>query len=480
MHYLEKCNPIQTWLLSMAALVMFILLPGSPFEISVFLPIIFCKIIPSKRIEIVLCYTLIFGIFFSSHLFSFHLFGFNSTNAIHNVFQGRNVTGLFEHFDTVGRVLGLVLYFIFFALLFLGFNFFFRTITFAASILLPVIIMIMFFVSEKFLSNNYVWSYAFSLAMLIFSHSVFYLFNYIRFFDKLPASKKEFFATIQPFWFFLFETPENPIIPADKNKAEQNLYLKDTLNILISSMIFKIMLTLFLTVACFILTRHWALIVNDGMLVNDILFPYFQNWREVHGLLLLLALFCMGISYLGSSFFIYGRVVVSIARLCGFHLPDYINEPWKSKSFADFFSRLMYYYNVIIINNFFYPVLDFSRRFKMEKKLRIFLCLNWALIFGGFFSRFLKDIGKVYEIGFFPALMRTALMPLPYLVLLSLAISFSYFNQNKKPAKVDLPRMIFYILVYSLIMSLNYSRAFGNLTDILHFYKKVLTLGILT
>jgi hypothetical protein len=140
----------------------------------------------------------------------------------------------------------------------------------------------------------------------------------------------------------------------------------------------------------------------------------------------------------------------------------------------------MYYYNIIIINHFFYPALEFLRRFNLSRNKKVFIALNWALIFGGFFARFLKDVWKVYKLGFVKAVVLTSSLALPYMVVLSLAVTISlYFQKKNNEKKTNIFRMFYYFFLYSLIMPLNFSMIFGGFNDVVKFYLKILTLGLL-
>ncbi|MBC7538065.1 MAG: hypothetical protein H7281_04545 [Bacteriovorax sp.] len=285
---------------------------------------------------------------------------------------------------------------------------------------------------------------------------------------------------IQPFWFLTFEAPENPVYQVEKSNEESLENSKAAAYIFTTCFIFKIMMILYMTGLNFVLTKKMSLIIDDTVLVNTLCLSLLKNWKLENAFVLILCIFSYSVSYLGSSFFIYGRVVVGLARLCGFNFPDYINSPWKSQSFADFFSRIMYYYNIIIINHFFYPALEFLRRFNLSRNKKVFIALNWALIFGGFFARFLKDIWKVYKFGFVNAITLTSRLALPYMVVLSLAVTISlYFQKKNNEKKTNIARMFFYFFLYSLIMPLNFSIILGNFNDIIRFYLKIFTLGLL-
>jgi hypothetical protein len=161
-------------------------------------------------------------------------------------------------------------------------------------------------------------------------------------------------------------------------------------------------------------------------------------------------------------------------------LPDYIDKPWRSKSFADFFSRTMYYYNIIIINFFFYPSLDFTKKFPFNKKYKMIISLVWALVFGGLFAQAMKRIHLFYTRDFLEAFAYILITTLPYLIVLSLSITVSIFLHKKtllKEENNNFTKMFLFIFLFGVINLLNYTRILGGFDGTLGFYLKVFTLG---
>jgi hypothetical protein len=479
MLYLKNLNPLILWLLSLTVLLLMIALPGSPFSLYVFIPITACFIFQRRMMEIVLISTIVLGLGLSKNFYSLHLFSYHSSDPLKIISgKGELLTSQFSSMSL--QVAGFVAYLLVFCFVFKLYKYFFKRVTLQSGFILSIFILCLIWLSQVALVAHNEAAYVFALAMLIMGRQAFYIFNYVLFFDKLSFSKEAMSSMLQPFWFLTFEIPENPTVKIDKDRDEFKKGLFDTFSIFLSILFFKILLTIYMTSLNFYLTRHYQLIIDDAQLVNNLCIAIFKNWRSENAVNLLLCVFSYSLSYLISNFFIYGRVVVGIARLCGFNLPDYINAPWKSSSFADFFSRIMYYYNIIIINHFFYPALEFLRRFKIKKETRIFISLNWALIFGGFFARFLKDIWKVYKYGFVEAVLLTLKLALPYMVVLSLAVSISlhFREKHRLSDKTNVSKMFLYILIYSFIMPLNFSIIFGNSKDMIMFYFKIITFGL--
>lgn len=481
MHNLKNSNPIFLWGLSLALLCTMLSLPDSAFHFSILFPVVLCYLFPKRSLSIVLVATLLLGIFFSQNFFSVHLFSIDSNNPIQTLYGIDYISGWSNLEIKFLNIAGFVLYLLIFALIFKLHNLLFRRGSFAASVVLPLFILGLIWVSQIGVNSHNSLAYIFALSMLVMGRQAFYIFNYIRFFGQLPKTKSEFVSTIQPFWFLQFEIPENPRNPVSMGRDSFNKSLEETFSILFSIFICKVFLVIYITFFHYFVLGKFDIILNVSDFVSSFCINVFRNWRNENAPLLLSSLFTYSFTYLFGNFFIWGRVMIVIARLCGFQLPDYINQPWKSHSFADFFARMMHYYNIIIMNHFFYPVFDFLRRFNLSKKARIFISLNWALIWGGFFARLLKDSNKVYAVGFEKALLSTVKLALPYMVVLSLTITLSLLFR-KKPVvkeKTNIPRMILYFLLYSLVASLNFSHLFGNTKDFFWFYVKIFSFGFI-
>lgn len=480
MNMVENLKPNALWFLSILILAIMVMLPGSPFPLSVFIPILAVRFLPKFKLEIVFLYAIIFGITFSNNFFSAHLYSFKSNDpeliVSGMIYAGNSLNSMGQFFS---HLMGFVLYLLIFVLIFKVFKKLFKEITLASSIFLSLTLLGILWISQVLLHFDNKIVFVVCLASLMMARHAFYLFNYVRFFNVLPKNRHEASAMIQPFWFLISAAPENPIYQIEKNATEKNDNLKGAAYIFITCVLFKMILTCYMSIVSFVLTKKFAFVIDDVELINTLVISIFKNWRNENVARLFICLFSSSVSYLGTTFFIYGRVGIGMARLCGFNLPDYINSPWKSQSFADFFSRIMYYYNIIIVNHFFYPALEFLRRFNLSRKQRVFIGINWALIFGGFISHFLKDAWKIYKFGFLKALGFTSTLALPAIVALSVSVSLSlYFQKKTTEKKTNIPRMVFYFFLYSLIMPLNFSIVFGDFQSVIQFYVKVLTFGL--
>ncbi len=484
MHFFQKykSNIFTIWLLTILMLLCVLTIPSAPFSNYIFIPIVFCKIIPRFRFGIVFLMTLVLGMFGSKNFFSMHVYNLNTNDPIVVLFGKASQMLPFIDHQIYYSILGVIVYLVIFFAICLTVKIIFRKFHFYTSTGLVFIIMSIIWASQWALSSKTALSYVFGLSAIMLAHHAFYIFNFIKFFNVVPKTKERVFALFQPFWFLTFEIPENPIMQIGKSKNDELENVRKAFYLIGSSLIFKCLLVVCMSLFYFFRFKQFVLVADESKMFFNVYIPIFSNWRSENVFLLITTIFFSSLSYLVSGFFVYGTILVGVARLCGFMLPNYIDRPWRSSSFADFFSRTMYYYNIIIINLFFYPALDFSRKFILSKKMRIFLCLNWALIFGGFFARFMKDIYQVYLLGFQGSLLKTGTTSLAYLIVLAFSVSISLYFYKKKPELENgnkIGKMLFYIFIYGLINPLNYSRVFGGIEQMLHFYLKVFSLGLI-
>lgn len=478
MHFLEKFSPLYAWIGAVILFGVITLFPGSPFSAYLILPVILCAFFPAHRQKIVFAATLFLGIFILNNFFALHIYGRDILDPFILLFQEKGEALSYSVF--MASLLAVAGYLLLNMVMFFFARRFFSKFSFPLSLTLVFIYMFLFWLSCQWLSLDSFPSIVFAMIMLMLGRHCFYFFNYLRFFRTLPQNCTQCFALFQPFWFLNFEIPENPDYEVEKQSIAYSAQATAALHILISTMGFKILLIVFTMLAGFILKGELSIYLSAEALEKELFFPLFENWRNTPVAVLYFALFSYAFSYLMTTFFIYGRVMIALAKLCGFNLPDYIDSPWKSHSFADFFSRTMYYYNLIIVNHFFFPAVEWSRRFNLKKEWRVFICLNWALIFGGFFARFLKDLFRIYRRGFFPTIDYLTKSTLFYLIVLSLAVNFSIIrNRHKKVQEGNIFKMLLFVFFYSLIMPFNLSRYFGERTDIIYFYMKLLSFGLL-
>jgi hypothetical protein len=162
------------------------------------------------------------------------------------------------------------------------------------------------------------------------------------------------------------------------------------------------------------------------------------------------------------SFFLQGYLriafnlgfAVAIARLAGFELPANFNYPWRARSFVNFFGRLLFYYNQVLMQ-IFYPLVK-SLLFPIKnKRFKIGAALFLSISFGGFLFHLgsdsaLPDLFQSSEDFFSYA--RSFL----YFSLVALLITFSTLNRKKAASMgpiVHSLKIALYLVTWSLVLS---------------------------
>lgn len=75
---------------------------------------------------------------------------------------------------------------------------------------------------------------------------------------------------------------------------------------------------------------------------------------------------------------------VAVVRFCGISTPRPVYRPFEATSFTDFFRRLMFYYNQMIVQFFLFPIAQVSSRWRMPRKPRRFFTTFLAVFSGAF------------------------------------------------------------------------------------------------
>lgn len=161
---------------------------------------------------------------------------------------------------------------------------------------------------------------------------------------------------------------------------------------------------------------------------------------------------------------IFMNSIVICARLAGIPMPSNFNQPWKAKSFGEFYGRILYYYGRIL-TQIFQPVFKYTTQSIRNRLLRARLALFLALFVGGFYLHFIRDFKKVFRESF----LETFLYYLPtafYFGTIAFVIvatsGFLKFARWRIPQSI---RVIAQLIVWSLVYSI-YMATFHVRTDI--------------
>lgn len=128
---------------------------------------------------------------------------------------------------------------------------------------------------------------------------------------------------------------------------------------------------------------------------------------------------------------VFGHVIVATCRMAGFAALRNTYSPLRSRSLADFWNRVYYYFKELLVEFFFYPT--FFRYFRTRPRLRLFCATLAAAGFGNFvyhyFSRF-DEIQARGVLGQLVAMQSYAL----YALILSVSIAISQLRAQTKKA----------------------------------------------
>lgn len=312
-----------------------------------------------------------------------------------------------------------------------------------------------------------------SLFLILISKNVYYLALITR--TNLKFTKESMINTIQPFWYNLNEASylsQNSITEAVKNEKNQKAF-----SILLSAFFSFLLLNCYFSLVMTLQNKSIS-ISNDLNYLESFTFEAIKNWQTTPSIKLNLELFNISLSYLVHTFFIAPRIIIALAILLGFPLKDAIDSPWRSRSFSDFFSRTMIYYNLLINSNFYYPMLDFFSVF--SPKVRKTLALSTSLILGGFIIHLFKDSYRLFQMDFSDFILFEIKTTFLYLLVLTLFVLLSREITQKLNSKDStnprLFRFIFYIYLYGLTLPFILSKYIGSAKDVFHFYFKLFNL----
>ena len=141
-------------------------------------------------------------------------------------------------------------------------------------------------------------------------------------------------------------------------------------------------------------------------------------------------------------FMFFGGLVhlrVGLWKIYGYNIEPYFNKPWLATNLANFWVRYTYHYREFLFRVFYYPF--FSRFFKKNKTLRVFMATFFTLTVGNFLWGHLTE--EMFSKGFYLYNFKL-IYTLPYFLLLGLGISLTQIyllktkkNNKRKPWTLD-------------------------------------------
>jgi len=162
-------------------------------------------------------------------------------------------------------------------------------------------------------------------------------------------------------------------------------------------------------------------------------------------------------------------IMIAFVRLIGIHAPRQAYKPYKAIDFLDFFRRIYFYYNELLIQFFFYPMWRWSRRFRLPRSIQFALCIFLAVFIGGLTISYFRNATLIYIFGPMKA-FEINLGRSVYFAGLGLAATYSALRRRQRRARGEYVqwapwRAIVAYCLYSILFSCQGSGLEDTLSD---------------
>ena len=151
---------------------------------------------------------------------------------------------------------------------------------------------------------------------------------------------------------------------------------------------------------------------------------------------------------------VWGAKVIAIARMAGFNAFRNTYRPFEAPTIAEFYNRIYYYFNELLVAFFFYPT--YLRYFKKHPRVRLFVATLAAAGLGNWLFHFLRDQELIFRHGFVSALAMYRSYAV-YALILGVAIGVSQLrsikNKGKHPHGVRRVGAVVVVVVFYLLIS---------------------------
>lgn len=172
-------------------------------------------------------------------------------------------------------------------------------------------------------------------------------------------------------------------------------------------------------------------------------------------------------------------LVIAFVNLLGFDIQKSVVKPHLAKNFHDFFNRVYFYYNSLIIQFFFIPIYQVLFKLKIKSKMRIFIGIFLAIIIGGLTITYIRGTSHIIQYGFLNSFYMSIGRSF-YLVGLSLFVGLSIiFNDQISKLRITQPIRIFIIyFIYAILNSLQGNLVTDSLSDRFQFLLSLFNIAI--
>jgi len=161
-------------------------------------------------------------------------------------------------------------------------------------------------------------------------------------------------------------------------------------------------------------------------------------------------------------------LLIAFLRLLGFKIKRGVYKPHYATNFAQFFQRVYFYYNSILVQFFFFPISRLLRHLNFGRKIHVLISIIFSIFLGGIFLEFIKSIELIVTLGpfkTFQIILNRAL----YFVGIGLASGLSVIwikpISIEKEIKFHPLRFTVIYSIYSIFFFLQGNLSIGNLQD---------------
>jgi D-alanyl-lipoteichoic acid acyltransferase DltB (MBOAT superfamily) len=153
--------------------------------------------------------------------------------------------------------------------------------------------------------------------------------------------------------------------------------------------------------------------------------------------------------------------------MAGFNAVRNTRRPLTSRTIAEFYNRVYYYFKELLVTFFFYPT--YFRYFKNRPKLRVFAATLAAAGFGNALFHFLRNIEFIMQKGLWHALVDFQVYAI-YTLILGVAIAFSQLRSLERHAQGGrFTGPLCVLIFYCLLMVLDDPRRGWTVRDYFSF-----------
>ena len=160
-----------------------------------------------------------------------------------------------------------------------------------------------------------------------------------------------------------------------------------------------------------------------------------------------------------------GGVLIGYIRLLGIYTPRQVYRPYLATNFNDFFRRIYYYYNYLLIEFFIIPLYQLFSGSRINRKLKLFFSVLIGVFVGALIMNYLRHdilLAKYGPIESFGLTLKRSF----YFGGVALLAAFSSVGENKPSSgKIHWMRLLLIYFSYSFFFNLQGNIQLDQISD---------------